>query len=215
MLDDLDKSLQELFRRELPKSLTDQVSITFDVPNDQFPPPSVTLPAIDLFLYDVQENRDLRSMEQNLERRIEGRGTQRRAPVRVDCSYLVTAWPSDSSPNPSQDEHRMLGEVMRVLLRYSTVPAEFLQGELRAQELPLPTVALQPGRLSAIGEFWQACGGKPKTALNYTATIAVNIYPPAEVPLVTSRTENIERTDRFARADGLARTGQFTVLKDD
>jgi hypothetical protein len=197
MLDDLDRTLQELFRRELPRSLTDQVSITFDVPNDQFPPASVTLPAIDLFLYDVQENRDLRSMDWTVTRRSDGRGSELRPPVRIDCSYLVTAWASESSPNPSQDEHRVLGEVLRVLLRHPSVPPEVLQGELRNQEYPIATVALQPGRLQAIGEFWQACGGRPKVALNYTATIAVSIYPPVELPLVTRREQ------------------RFTVLKED
>jgi hypothetical protein len=58
---------------------------------------------------------------------------------------------------------------------------------LKDQEFPIPTVALQPGRLQAIGEFWQACGGKPKVALNYIATIAVNLFPQVELPLVTEQ----------------------------
>ena len=108
------------------------MQISFATPDDQFPPQSVTLPAVDLFLYDVRENLELRSNEVYVERRSDGTATRTRAPVRVDFSYLVTAWPSESVPDRAQDEHRLLGEVMRTLLRHRTIPEEVLQGVLAA-----------------------------------------------------------------------------------
>ena len=79
---------------------------------------------------------------------------------------------------------------MLALLRHTTLPEVLLRGALRSQELPLPAATLQPGRLQSLGEFWQALGGKPKAALNYTVTIAV---PPGDeyiTPLaVSARTE--------------------------
>ena len=181
------KRLKALLKRDLPTALADQVQISFATPDDQFPPQSVTLPAIDFFLYDVRENLDLRSNEVYIERRGNGTATQTRAPVRVDFSYLITAWPSESVPDPAEDEHRLLGEVMRVLLRYRTIPGDVLQGELTAQDLPLPVSSLQPGRLQSLGEFWQALGGKPKAALNYQITLSIEIAKPEEVPLVTDK----------------------------
>jgi len=163
------------------------VQISFATPDDQFPSQSVTLPAIDLFLYDVRENLELRSNELSLERRGDGTATRTRSPVRVDLSYLITAWPSESVPNPAEDEHRLLGEVMRVLLRYRTLPEDVLQGELRGQRPSLPISTLQPGRLQSMGEFWQAVGGKPKAALNYQVTLSVDVAAPEEVRLVTEK----------------------------
>jgi Pvc16 N-terminal domain len=118
-----------------------------------------------------------------------GDGTAIRTPpaVRVDFSYLITAWPSESAPDPAEDEHRLLGEVMRVLLRYRTIPADVLQGELREQTPALPISTLQPGRLQSMGEFWQAVGGKPKAALNYQVTLSVETAVPEEVRLVTDK----------------------------
>ena len=81
-----------------------------------------------------------------------------------------TAWPSASSTTPAQDEHHLLSEVMQVLLRHSAIPDPVLQGSLAGQEPPLPAITLLPGQLQSIGEFWQALGGKPKAALNYTVT---------------------------------------------
>lgn len=187
MINALDETIKALLRRDLPSALAEQVQISFATPDDQFPPQSVTLPAIDLFLYDVRENLELRSNEVYIERRGDGTATRTRAPIRVDFSYLVTAWPSASVPDPAEDEHRLLGEAMRVLLRYRTIPAEVLQGELTGQELPLPVSSLQPGRLQSLGEFWQALGGKPKAALNYQVTLSVEVAKPETVPLVTDK----------------------------
>lgn len=187
MIDDLDRTLEELLKRELPSDLVDQVTISFATPDDQFPPSSVSLPAIDLFLYDVQENRELRSNEWIVEKRTDGTASKKRAPVRVECSYLVTAWPSTASTTPAQDEHRMLGEVMLALLKHPTLPGAVLQGALKDQEPLLPAITLQPGRLQSVGEFWQALGGKPKAALNYTVTMAVEVHKPEEVEVVTEK----------------------------
>lgn len=180
MIDDLDKTLELLLKRTLPPALVSQVTITFAAPDDQFPPQSVTLPAIDLFLYDLRENRDLRSNEWVVEWGDNGTQLKQRAPMRMDCSYLITAWASQSSTTPSLDEHRLLGEVVKVLLRYRSIPLNILQGSLAVQDLPLPTTTLQPGRLQSSAEFWQALGGKLKAVLNYVVTISVVAEGPIE-----------------------------------
>jgi hypothetical protein len=189
VIDDLDRTLEELLKRELSPALVQQVTISFATPDDQFPPAAVTLPAIDLFLYDVRENRDLRSNEWLVERRSDGTASKKRPPVRVNCSYLITAWANQGSTTPAQDEHRLLGEVMRVLLRHATIPAAVLQGSLQGQEPPLPASVLQPGLLQSLGEFWQALGGKPKAALQYTVTIGVEAHAPVEAgpPVIDAR----------------------------
>lgn len=188
MINELDETLATLLRRDLPRGLAEQVQVSFAAPDDQFPPQTVTLPAIDLFLYDIRENLELRSNEVSFERQGDGTAKRTIAPARVDFSYLVTAWPSASVPDPSEDEHRLLGEVMQVLLRHRTIPEDVLQGSLAGQRLPLPVSSLQPGRLQSLGEFWQALGGKPKVALNYQVTLSVEVAEAETVPLVTETT---------------------------
>jgi hypothetical protein len=177
MINDLDRTLETLLKRSLENSLESQVSISFEPPDSQFPPSSVTPPAIDLFLYDIRENRDLRSPEWTLERQRDGSMIRCPPLTRIDCSYLITAWPSDGATGPTmtpaQEEHYLLGAVMKVLLRFPTLPSGLLQGELAGQEPPLPTATLQPGRLQSLAEFWQALGGQPKAAINYTVTIGL------------------------------------------
>lgn len=189
MINDLDNTLAELLRRTLAPELVSQVAISFAPPDNSFPPSTVTLPAIDLFLYDVRENREFRSNERAPERGADGKVVILPPPVRVDCSYLITAWPSTGT-NAVKDEHRLIGEVMAALLRYPVLPGPLLQGSLAAQALPPPVTALQAGSLQSMGEFWQALGGKPKVALHYTATIAVQAGLGAEEgpPVIDVRT---------------------------
>lgn len=188
MIDDLDRTLEKLLEREMPSDLVDQITISFATPDDKFPPASVISPAIDIFLYDVRENRELRDNDWIVERSSDGTTTKRRPPVRVECSYLVTAWASDSSTTPALDEHRLLSEVMLVLMRHPTMPPAVLQGSLQGQAPPLPAITLQPGRLQSMGEFWQALGGKPKAALNFTVTIGVDAHKAVETgPPVTDK----------------------------
>lgn len=178
MIVDLDNSLAELLKQELLPVIGNSVNICFATPDGEFPPSSVTLPAVDLFLYDVRESMELRSSEWVVIKNSDGTTTRKRPPVRVECSYMITAWPAESTPNPPQDEHYMLGEVMKVLLRHPVLPNGILKGSLKDQEPHLPTVTLQPGHLQSLGEFWQALGGKPKAVLNYKVTISVDVHKP-------------------------------------
>jgi len=195
VIDDLDRTIEALLRHELPAGLAD-MTITFVTPDDQFPPQSVTLPALDLFLYDVRENRDLRSTEWLLDRRDDGTAAKEPPPARVECSYLVTAWASEATPTPAEDEHRLLGEAIRALLRHPRIPAELLQGELAGQEAPLPASALQPGHLQSMGEFWQALGGRPRAAFSYSVTVGVSVTEPVETgPLVREKVVRLRQRD--------------------
>lgn len=178
MFQDLDATLAALLDAELA---VENVAVSFAAPDDQFPPSGVSLPAVAFFLYDVRENQELRPNRWELEREPNGMVTRKRPPVRVDCSYLMTAWPSPSAPDPAQDEHRLLGEVLKVLLRYPKIPEAYLRGELVGQDPPLPARIIAEAQLHSLGEFWQAMGGKPKATLHYAVTVSVDVFEPAEV----------------------------------
>jgi hypothetical protein len=193
LLHELDQTLAALLKRELPGR--DQITVSFAAPDDQF---SVKPPAVDLFLYDVRENLELRSNDEFAERQADWTLLRSRAPVRVDASYLITAWPGGGGgqSDASEDEHMLLSAVMRVLLRFPRLPRELLRGSLARQDWPLPVSTLQPGRLQSLGEFWQALGGKPKAALNYTVTLPVDVGEPERLPVVVDREIRIDLNTR-------------------
>jgi hypothetical protein len=178
MLHDLDATLAALLRAELGLP---NVTVSFATPDEQFPPSSVALPAIVLFLYDVRENYELRTNQWEQERRPDKIVTRKRAPARVDCSYLITAWSSASAPNPTADEHRLIGLVMKLLLLHRTIPETYLHGELVGLEPPLRARIMTQNQLQSVGEFWQAMGGRPKATLHYSVTLSVDVSPAVPV----------------------------------
>ncbi len=187
MLNDLDKTLKTLLTRELPADLvgeeaTTKVTISFTTPDKESAANAIKPPAINFFLYDIRENMELRSNERRLEQR-DGLFIQHPPPVRVDCSYLITAW-SASADKATGDEHWLLSEVLQVLLRYRQLPVEVLQGKLKAQEPPVRAKILQPSYLNSMGEFWQAMGDRPRATLHYTVTISIPVGQPRELEAV-------------------------------
>lgn len=180
MISDLDDTLTALLKQQLPPAIVSSTQISFEAPDDRFPPTGVMLPAIDLFLYDVRENTDLRATDWIVDQAPGGNFTRYPPPTRVDCAYLVTAWPSGSSTSRANDEHRLLSEVLRVLVQFPVVPESVLLGELAGQTPPLPAMSLGAGRLQTVAEFWQALGGKPKAAISLIVTIGVTVAQPAD-----------------------------------
>jgi hypothetical protein len=162
MLHDLDLSLEALLRERIPDDLIAQTTITFATPDKEFPPPSVVLPAINLFLYDLHENAEYRAT----------RGAWEEA----QGGYLVTAWARDGAPQPEQDEHRLLGAAMSALLPFREIPRHLLRGTLASSEYAVRTIAMRTPNLRSLAEFWQALGGRPKPSFNYVVTLALDVH---------------------------------------
>lgn len=178
MIDAVDDTVRNLIRSELDEAYAD-VSITFDTPDESFPGPAVELPAIDLFLFDIHENHILRDpVPRNLKTEA-GTWQRKYPPVRVDFHYLATAWTGEDD---TQGEHRLLGAVMKALLRWRYMPAHLIDAGLEDQPYAVRAFALQSESLGASSDFWRALGCKPRASLRFTITVAVEAFPPTEVP---------------------------------
>lgn len=183
MIDDLSKTLRALLQQPGgPKALT-EAHVVFDQPLETFKPAE---PTLDLFLYDIRENTELRGSAPVFEPRDGGRVAIARPPLRLACSYLLTAWPSGGGELPLL-EQQLLGMALLVLRRYPAIPAALLQGGLKAQALPVPLSIGQPAGLKDPHEFWAAIGNRLRPSITITATLALEVADAAEeAPLVSS-----------------------------
>jgi len=174
--------------------------VVFDRPTEGFNP---TVPTIDLFLYDIRENLELRSNEPQITR-TNGQVSISRPPLRVSCSYLLTAWPV-SGGDLALQEQRLLGQALQVLSRYPHIPGAFARGQLIGQVPPLPMMTAHSDGVREPYEFWSAIGNKMRASIIVTATIGIDTSPPVLAPEVT--TSQIHFGPRaFADAPGLAAT---------
>lgn len=175
MIRDLSKTLKAMLDDDptLPDPLQSAL-VVFDRPVEGFSPAQAT---IDLFLYDVRENMELRSNEPIIERN-NGQATIHRPPLRVLCSYLVTAWPGAATGDEmALREHRLLSQALQVLARYPTIPANLLKNtSLEAQEPPLPMITAQTDGLKNPSEFWTALGNKLRPSISLSVTISMQPF---------------------------------------
>ncbi|HWS90140.1 MAG TPA: Pvc16 family protein [Pyrinomonadaceae bacterium] len=193
MINDLSESLRAMFddpklAASFPELAAAQV--VFDRPAEQFNP---SQPSVNLYLYDVREDMELRSNEPVV-RRVDGQALIKRPPLRVACSYLLTAWAVGGGELPLQ-EQRLLSQALMVLARYPTIPPPFLKGSLIGQEPPLPMVAARADGLKNPAEFWTAVGNKLRPSVTVVVTISLDPFEPETAPLViTSQVRVGERT---------------------
>lgn len=210
MIRDLSTTLRAVLEGSTPKfTELGLAQIVFDRPDEKFTPNQTS---VDLFLYDIRENLQLRNNEPIVERN-NGEAVIRQPPCRIDCSYLVTAFPIGGTELPLQ-EHRLLAQGLRVLARHPTIPSEFLKGDLVGQVPPLPLVAPQVDGLKNPAEFWSAMSTQLRPSFSVKATISVPVFPDATSYLVTATDTGIDPGSGTVEETFLAVGGRVLAAAD-
>lgn len=188
MFDALDASLTQLINdapaTEMPE--LHNADVVFVTPEHAFAPGQ---PTVDLFLYEVRENRNLRDSRPLVERNGD-HFTTRPAPLRVDGAYIVTTWAA-GQPGPARvaAEHQLLGQALSWLSRFATLPGRYLQGVLGSPDriYPPPILVAQSDPNQQAGDFWVAMGIPPRPAFGLTVTVELEMGGPEQGDLVASR----------------------------
>jgi hypothetical protein len=186
MLADLHVALQRLL---LERGLLEQdtVAIEFEAPSRTWVG-SRTRPTVDLFLYDIEENTDLRQTGVQTTR-TNGQGIHRLPPRRFDLRYLVSAVATDIV-----DEHALLWRTFVTLMKYPTLPAEVLPDSLSTQAYPIAARVTGSETSSRPLEIWNSLESPPRPALVYVVTVPVDLEVAITAPLVFSRTARYAST---------------------
>lgn len=185
MLNDLDTTLRELLLEELPKAQGD-IAVAFEQPKGGWTAQKVMAErTVNLFLYDVKENVQLR--RHDWEHWGNGNGAdqhfakQKKPPLRLDCFYMVTTWAADP-----EVEHWLLSACLLVLARYPTLPQDRLRGSLQNQPYEIRTKLAAHDVLTNPAEVWGALGNDLRPSISYVVSLALDPWRPIEVPVVTT-----------------------------
>jgi hypothetical protein len=182
MISELDETIRQLLIKKVPLEPS-EVNVSFEIPNREWAT-SISKPTVNLYLYDIRENHELRAYEWTVERDNNRTATRRRAPLRMDLSYLVTAWTNDVG-----DEHRLLWRVLATLSRHCPLPEELLQGKLKEQELEIRTTTAQPdGLFRSPADFWSALDSQIKPSINYVVILPLDLEMTETAPIVLGTT---------------------------
>ncbi|MFC7388218.1 Pvc16 family protein [Sphaerisporangium rhizosphaerae] len=205
MFHDLDATLGALLGRSPATEMAELrgAQVSFEAPDRGFTPGQ---PTVDLFLYEVRENRELRHPVPVVERHGDGY-VRRRPAVRADCSYIVTAWGGGGVGDVRvAAEHRLFGQALTWLSRFPRIPAEALRGGLSNPEYPLPTMVAQLDPNQNAGDFWAAMGVPPRPAFQLLVTVELAMGAGLDGPLATTLdTAFLPGGDRSADVGGTVR----------
>jgi hypothetical protein len=172
MISDVDNVLRELLIREIPIR-KGEVEIAFDLPKREWSS-QLNKPTLNLFLFDIKENLELRGSERHkAEKREDGSIAIKRNSVRVDLNYLITSWTRDV-----QDQHRLLSGALLALLRNSTVPDNLLPERLQSQPVPIRLKVAQGEIASNITDLWSTLDNELRPGIRLTVTVSFEPFSP-------------------------------------
>ncbi|MBN1248281.1 MAG: DUF4255 domain-containing protein [Anaerolineae bacterium] len=192
MLADLDETIRKLLIDELPVK-NGEIEISFDQPRRDWSS-RISKPTVNLFLYDVRENNVLRRHQ--WERLNNGSRQElaqlKRTPMRVDCSYILTAWAADPA-----DEHRLLTRCMLALFRYPNLPEHRLVGTLQNPPYEIQARLAQHDKLENPTDLWNVLDNELRPSVSYIVTLALDPWEEITTEIVRTR------TFRLGQAQGL------------
>lgn len=189
MISDLDETIRQLLMKKghLDPS---EVDISFDMPDREWSA-SISKPTVNVYLYDIHENRELRDNDWTVTSQ-NGVATRRKNPVRVDISYLITAWTNDTA-----DQHRLLGHLLSTLFHHKEFPEDVLAGNLVGMDWPIRTQTAQAdGVLRNTSDFWSALDNQLKPSINFVVTL------PIDPDMALTATEVRTRVFKFDGTEG-------------
>jgi hypothetical protein len=203
VIDQLDSVLHAILVKGVPLGNPDQVR--FDPPDDVwrgYVDGTLRDLALNVYLTETRENRKLRS---NAREQVyaNGRVSERAAPTRLDCHYLISAWSPKATLNPAVqptlDEHKLLYAAVAALLRACPINPTSVFGKGASElagidpairQADLPTVVAGAEGFPKLAEFWGTMGPnqkpwRPVVLLVVTLPVVYPEGPPG--PIVTTR----------------------------
>jgi hypothetical protein len=206
MIAELDKTIKQLLIKKGHIEPA-EIDISFDIPDREWSA-SLSRPTVNLYLYDVRENHNLRSTEWIVEKNGNGQATKRKNAKRIDLSYLVTVW-----TNNIEDQHNLLWQIMLTLFQFPSIPQELLTGKLAEQQYTIITSAAQPdGLLSNPSDFWAALDNEIKPSFNFIATLPMDLGIAFTSSIASTRSISVKPPD--AEAEQMIGISGIVHLKD-
>jgi hypothetical protein len=184
---ELDESLRTVLDRELGRHGFDGVDISFDAPSREWSG-KLTVPTVDLFLYDLREAGDRATSSPQPQRG--GRAPSMVAPpLRLALTYAVTAW-----TKAVEDEHRLLSQVLAILFSHKRLPEDVFDAGRAGTQAPVETAVARPREDKS--DFWNAIGGQYKVSIDYVVQLTVDSGASfTRGPEVRTRTIHLRSSD--------------------
>ncbi|MEM7330556.1 MAG: Pvc16 family protein [Chloroflexota bacterium] len=179
MIDDLDETIRQLLMDEM-RIKAGEIDIAFDQPKRDWSA-RLSRPTINLFLYDVRENVQLREFGWDAvsESPADQSASRKMKPLRIDCHYMFTTWATEP-----EDEHRLLTRAMMALFRHPEISRSRLKGRLKEQAFDIRARLASHDKLANPAELWSALDNELRPSISYMITLTMDPWEPIDDPIV-------------------------------
>ncbi len=208
MIPDVDNILRTILEREMLLR-KGEVEITFDQPRREWSA-RLNKPTINLYMFDVRENLDLRGSEQPvITNNADGTYSVQHNPLRIDLLYLLTGWAREV-----QDEHRLLSEALTALLRYPYFPEDLLPESLKGQPTPIRLEVAHHNILEKITDLWTTLDNELHPGVRLMVTISLAPFRPETVrPVATSEIRYLQEPSPEVPGGKVAPSKNYFTVK--
>lgn len=180
MISEIDHALRDLLYKEIPLRKS-EVDIEFAQPKREWSS-RLNKPTLNLYLFDLRENVDLRGSEQWTRKDLDdGTIELHRNPTRIDLNYLITGWAKEV-----YDEHQLLSKALVTLLKQPYLPEEYLPEYLKNQPVPIWMDVAQNNILTNPSDLWNTLDNDLRPGIRLRITLCVDPYVPVIVPAVST-----------------------------
>ena len=173
MLHLLDDALESWVQAELRSSLGGRdVEVSFDTPDREFDQGGRG-PTVNLFLWDIMQSERSHAGRTVAASR-DGGPVHRGADPLMAFRYLVTAWGTEV-----RDEHLLLGELTRAVMRERMIAAEHLSEPLRRLR-PYPELAIGSSGGRTLADLWSAFDGQLRPGIDLVVIMPIDAHAEIE-----------------------------------
>jgi hypothetical protein len=180
MFSDVDETLRERLTADMPIQGA-EIDVDFDRPTREWSS-RLSKPTLNLFLFDVRERAEFRDQIRRPVLIQDGNATMARPPLRLDLSYVITAWTKEPG-----DEHRILARALAAMYRASELVPAVLHGALAEGSLPLLTRVMNPDHLAKPADLWGVLDNDLHASLTWVVTAPLSVWTPETGPMVRTR----------------------------
>lgn len=233
MLDPVNEIIRDLIQSRV-LALAGPTQVGFEPPDDNWRAAAqgAVEDRLNIYLYEVREDLKYRTNERT--RTFEdGWLNESRAPERIDCHYLITAWSamtfSPPAAEPTRDEHRLLYSVLGVLMANRPLAPQRVYSvnvpsgrhlsdvpiEIRQDSLPLE--AALADQIRDLGDFWGTMKVVWRPSIGLTVTIPVLPGSPdtQSAPVTTLSAEWLQEQDAMISESWISIAGRVLTGAGD
>ena len=192
----IDNAIENLFEEsELTFHIASQDKFNFQIPQKKWidEKEQNNFAAINIYLFDIQEVKELKTPDYPIKSVSNEKIIYKKSNAYIDLFYIITVYGQKdniSSISIAEQEHQLLGELLKVVLNHDYIPKKYLYNDVYQSLLPKIFIELVQPKLfgsESGSQIWSALDQYLRPALYLKVRVPIDIDKKIESAMVVSK----------------------------